>query len=250
MMNGIALITIWREAKANSLPKEDKAALAREIDMLSGDSAVRAIVITGAGDRAFCAGSDIDEMRQFGPHEMQEMLSSERAMYLSALRCPKPIVAAVNGVALGAGLILAMSCDYTVASKHASFGTPELTIGVAVPLEGFLLPYLIGLARARAMYFTGARVSADEATSIGLINEVTEHETLIARSLGIARQMADLPARGFQIQKALLHRLVSTGDLEGVIEESHDLTSQQFAEPEVGEAMNKFLSGKTRGGRA
>jgi enoyl-CoA hydratase/carnithine racemase len=241
----VATVTISRAHKANSLPQHAKAALATTVERFGSDDAVDAIVVTGEGERAFCAGSDINEMRTFGMLEMDRMLSDERAMYLAALTCPKPVIAAVNGFALGAGLILAMSCDYAVAAPHASFGAPELSIGVAAPLEGFLLPYFVGLARARAMFYTGNRVDAEEAVAIGLINEVTASERLADRATQVARAMASLPADGFAIQKGLLHRLVSTGDLEATMRESHHLTSRQFAGGAVGEAMARFLAGRT-----
>jgi len=237
----VAVLTIDRAGKANSLPEAAKAAVAAAVERWREDADAEAIVITGEGGQAFCAGSDINEMRRFGMVEMDRMLGTERRMYLSVLSCPKPVVAAVNGFALGAGLILAMSCDYTVAAPHAVFGAPELTIGVAAPLEGFLLPYFVGLARARAMFYTGARLSADEAVAVGLVNEVAPADMLVARAVEVARAAAQLPGSGFRVQKALLHRLLSTGDLETVIRESHLLTARQFAGPETGEAMRQFL---------
>lgn len=238
----VAVITICRQDKANSLPQAAKSALAAEVERWSRDGDVDAIVVTGEGDRVFCAGSDIDEMRRFGMAEMDRMLGEERAMYLSALTSPKPVVAAVNGFALGAGLILAMSCDYAVAAPHAAFGSPELTIGVAAPLEAFLLPSFVGLARARAMFYTGARLSAEHAVAAGLVNEVVAADALIDRAVEVARGIADLPGESFSIQKRLLHRLLSSGDLEAVILESHHRTSRQFAMPEVRDAMTRFVS--------
>lgn len=241
LSGGVAVVTIERAGKANSLPEAAKAAVAAEVDRWRENADAEAIVLTGEGGQAFCAGSDINEMRLFGMAEMDRMLAEERKMYLSVLTCPKPVVAAVNGFALGAGLILAMSCDYTVAAPHAVFGAPELTIGVAAPLEGFLLPYFVGLARARAMFYTGARLSAEEAVAVGLVNEVAAADVLIPRAAEVARAVAHLPGTGFRVQKALLHRLLSTGDLEAVIRESHHLTARQFAGPETGEAMRQFL---------
>jgi len=243
----VAIVTISRAAKANSLPQAAKAALAAEIARWSSDNGADAIVITGEGERAFCSGSDVDEMHRFDMADMDRMLSDERAMYLSALRSSKPVVAAVNGFALGAGLILAMSCDYVVAAPHAVFGAPELTIGVAAPLEGFLLPYFVGIGRARGMFYTGARIDAEQAMNIGLANELAPLETLIARCTEIARKIADLPGDAFSIQKQLLYRLLCTGDLEAVIRESQHLTSRQFAGPDVGEALSQFRTRRSSG---
>jgi enoyl-CoA hydratase len=240
----IATVTIARQDKANSLSQAGKSELAAELRRWHTDSNADAIVLTGEGDRAFCAGSDINEMRAFGMAEMDAMLDDERAMYLAALTCPKPVVAAVNGHALGAGLILTLSCDYTLAAPHATFGAPELTIGVAAPLEGLLLPYFVGVARARAMFYTGTRMDAQEAVTTGLINELASAAELLVRAKERARTIADLPGEGFSIQKLLLHRLHSTGNLEAVIRESHHLTSRQFTRPTTGQAMTRFLSRK------
>jgi enoyl-CoA hydratase/carnithine racemase len=201
-------------------------------------------VVTGQGERAFCAGSDIDEMLTFDAVAMHRMLEAERAMYLAALEATKPVVGAVNGHALGAGMILVMSCDYAVASSSASFGTPELTIGVAAPLEGFLLPWIVGLGRARAMFFTGRRMDAEEAVQVGLVHEVTEPMACVSRAIEAAHEIASLPSNAFSIQKSLLRRLIYSGDLETVIDASHHATSLQFARRETSEALGRFLTAR------
>lgn len=238
---GIATVVLERPAKANALRVSDKRAVADAVKALGSDDATRAIVITGAGDRAFCAGSDIAEMQAFGPREMFEMLAAEREMYRSVAECPKPVVAAVNGYALGAGMILAISCDYAVGSIDAQFGTPELTIGVAAPLEGFLLPWIVGLGRARSMFFTGERVDAEEARRIGVIQEVAPAGECVTRAVAAAARMAGLPGSAFRIQKALLRLLIDTGDLAAVVDASHYATATQFAAPETTAAMRTFL---------
>lgn len=240
--DGIATVVLDRQEKANALRLRDKRALADSLSGLASDSQVRGIVITGAGARSFCAGSDIGEMQGFGTPEMYAMLAAERAMYRAAIDCPKPVIAAVNGHALGAGMILAMSCDYVVASSSARFGTPELTIGVAAPLEGFLLPWVIGLGRARAMFFTGQAIEAEEAQRVGLVQETVPPAHCVDRGVAVAERMAALPGAAFRIQKALLNLLISSGDLDSVIEASHYATATQFAEPATSEAMRAFLA--------
>lgn len=244
LQDDIATVTIRRPEKLNSLRAQDKRAVATQIDELGKRTDVDAIIVTGEGDRSFCAGSDIDEMRHFGAAEMHGMLADERAMYVAALRSPKPVIAAVNGYALGAGLILAMSADYSVAATTAKLGTPELSIGVAAPLEGLLLPYLVGLSRARELFYLCTRVDAERATEMGLVNETVPPEDLHARAQEVARRIGSLPSTGFRVQKALLYRLISSGDLDAVITESHFATAMQFAEPNTGEAMTRFLGRK------
>jgi enoyl-CoA hydratase len=242
--DGIATVVLDRREKANALRMRDKRALADSLSSLASDRQIRAIVVTGAGPRSFCAGSDIAEMQGFGAPEMYAMLVAERAMYRAAIDCPKPVIAAVNGHALGAGMILAMSCDYAVASNSARFGTPELTIGVAAPLEAFLLPWIVGLGRARAMFFTGQAIEAEEASRVGLVQQVVTPADCVDRAVAVATRMAALPGAAFRIQKSLLSLLISSGDLESVIEASHYATATQFAEPATGEAMRAFLASR------
>jgi enoyl-CoA hydratase/carnithine racemase len=246
LIDRIAVVSISRAEKLNSLRARDKRALADEIESLSTNGDVRAIVVTGEGDRAFCAGSDIDEMRHFVVAEMYSMLADERAMYLSVLRSPKPVVAAINGYALGAGLILGMVADYSVAATTAQLGTPELTIGVAAPLEGLLLPSLVGLARARELFYLGERIDAEQAQRIGLVNTLAPTNQVVKDASAIASRLAELPGDGFRTQKRLLSRLLSTGDLEGAIVESHYATSLQFGGDATARAMDEFLTGKER----
>lgn len=201
-----------------------------------------ALVLTGAGDRCFCAGSDIAEMQSFDPEAMYRMLGAERDMYLAALSSPKPVIAAVNGFALGAGFILVMACDYAVAAATARFGTPELTIGVGAPLEGFLLPWIVGLGHARRLFYTGQQLDPTEAQRLGLIHEVTEPERCRQRAVEVARKIASLPGTSFSVQKALLRLLVSTGHLESVIEASRYATSLQFADRATADALGRSLS--------
>lgn len=201
-----------------------------------------ALVLTGAGDRCFCAGSDIAEMQSFGPEAMYRMLGAERDMYLAALSSPKPVIAAVNGFALGAGFILALTCDYAVAAANARFGAPELTIGVAAPLEGFLLPWIVGLGHARRLFYTGQQLDAAEAQRLGLVHEVTELDRCRRRAVEVAKEIASLPGTSFRVQKALLRQLVSTGHLESVIEASRYATSLQFADRATADALGRSLS--------
>ncbi len=242
VQEGVAIITIDRADKANALPEAGKRELADTIVGAGQRPDVAALVLTGDGDRCFCAGSDVAEMQSFDPEAMYRMLGAERGMYLAALSSPKPVVAAVNGFALGAGFILVMACDYAVAAAVARFGTPELTIGVAAPLEGFLLPWIVGLGHARRLFYTGRQLDAVEAQGLGLVHEITEPERCLRRAVEVARGIASLPGTSFRVQKALLRQLVLTGHLESVIEASRYATSLQFADRATADALGRSLS--------
>ncbi len=236
----IGIITLDRPQKANSLPAQAKRDLAAQINAWDRDEDVSAIVIGGKG-KHFSAGSDIGEMSDFGPLEMREMLEGERAMYLAALRARKPVVAAVNGTALGAGFILTMCCDYTVASDQATFGTPELQIGVTAPLEGLLLPWIVGVGHARAMFYARRRLNAVTAASLGLVHEIVPGPDATGRGVECAQDLGELPGEGFRLQKEFILRMLQQGGLEFASVLSMHATSLQFVSGETQQAMKSFL---------
>ena len=240
---GVLVLVINRPDKANALPRAAKAELAERLLSAGSDASTRAIVITGEG-RSFCAGSDIGEMSTFGPIEMHRMLRDEHEMYLAALRSPKPVVAAVNGFALGAGAILAFCCDYVVAADSARIGTPELTLGVTAPLEGLLLPFIVGLGHARAMFYDGRQLSADEASRVGLVHEVVAPSSCRDAAVRSAHRLAALPGHAFAAQKRSLYHLLSGAGLTAAIDESQLATAALFGTDETPRAMRAFLERK------
>lgn len=239
--SGVGIITLDRPEKANSLTAEAKREIATRLNEMSATDNLSAIVIRANG-KHFCAGSDIAEMSDFDPIAMRTMLEGERAMYLAALQANKPVVAAVNGTALGAGFILTMCCDYAIASSHATFGTPELQIGVAAPLEGLLLPWIVGVGHARAIFFAQRRLDAAAAALLGLVHEVIDEKDPLARALERARDMGRLPGEGFHLQKEFMLRMLQQAgfDLASIL--SLHATSLQFVTGETQAAMKSFLS--------
>jgi enoyl-CoA hydratase/carnithine racemase len=165
--------TIDREPRMNSLSRDVLLAfgqLAKEA--LSNDS-VRAIVLTGAGDKAFCAGADLKERRGMSENDIRVQVELYRSELGPIDRSPKPVVAAINGVALGGGLELALLCDLRVAASHAELALPETTLGIIPGAGGTQrLPRLVGEGRAKEMILLGRRLSAKEALDWGLVNRV------------------------------------------------------------------------------
>jgi methylglutaconyl-CoA hydratase len=166
--------TIDREARMNSLSRDVLLAFGKLIrEALSNDS-VRAIVITGAGEKAFCAGADLKERRGMSENDIRVQVDLYRSELGPIDRSPKPIVAALNGVALGGGLELALLCDLRVAAAHAELALPETTLGIIPGAGGTQrLPRLVGEGRAKEMILLGRRLSAAEALAWGLVNRVT-----------------------------------------------------------------------------
>ncbi|HOC42103.1 MAG TPA: enoyl-CoA hydratase-related protein [Thermoanaerobaculales bacterium] len=173
--DGVRWITVNRPDKLNALSMATVAELGRAIEEAAGDDAVVAVVITGAGDKAFVAGADIAELHSLGPVEAKQYALRGQAVFASIERLGKPVVAAVNGYALGGGCELAMACHLRVAASNAVFGQPEVKLGLIPGFAGTQrLPRLVGRGRAIELLTTGRNVTAEEAERIGLVNRVCE----------------------------------------------------------------------------
>jgi enoyl-CoA hydratase/carnithine racemase len=183
---GVALVTLNRPDRMNALSRATVEALGRIGRELSAESAIRAVVLTGAGNRAFCAGADLKERLTMSDDEVLAMLRLYRSELAWLSRFHAPVVAAINGAALGGGLELALLCDLRVAIEGAVLSLPETSLGI-IPAAGGTqrLPRLIGEARAKELILLGRRISAAEALSYGLLNSVcVEDADLLAHTLG------------------------------------------------------------------
>jgi methylglutaconyl-CoA hydratase len=170
----VAVFTLDRPDRANALSRATLLALGKLAREAATNASIRAIVVTGAGDRVFCAGADLKERRAMSENEVRAQLALYRTELGPLDRSPKPVVAAINGAALGGGLELALCCDLRVAAAHAQLGFPETSLGI-IPAAGGTqrLPRMVGLARAKELILLGRRLSADEALAWGLVNRVT-----------------------------------------------------------------------------
>lgn len=169
----IALVKINRPEALNAMNTDVIAELSRTIDIIAADDSIKVVIITGAGERSFCAGADISYMVNIDPMQAEKYASAAQAVINKIERLEKPVIAAVNGFALGGGCELAMACDIRFASSNAKIGQPEVTIGIPPGWGGTQrLMRLVGPAKAKEMIFTGKMVSADEALQIGLVNRV------------------------------------------------------------------------------
>jgi enoyl-CoA hydratase len=188
---GVAIVTVDRREALNALDEETLTELRDRLAELAGDADVRALVLTGAGDRAFVAGADIKAMSAMDSDQARAWgdLGHETALLLETM--PKPTIAAVNGFALGGGCELALACDVRYASTVAKLGQPEVSIGIIPGWGGTQrLPRVVGIGVARELIFTGRMVDADEALRIGLVNAVFSPEELMSKALELARSLA------------------------------------------------------------
>jgi enoyl-CoA hydratase len=189
----IAVITINRPTKLNALNKETIQELHEAFSTLHQEQTVKAIIITGCGEKAFVAGADISEFANFSEKEGQELAAQGQALLFDFVQnLSTPVIAAVNGFALGGGLELAMACHFRIASTNAKMGLPEVTLGVIPGYGGTQrLTQLIGKGRAMELIMTAGMIDAETAKNYGLVNHVVAQEELLEFAKGIAAKIAN-----------------------------------------------------------
>jgi enoyl-CoA hydratase len=189
----VALVTLNRPKALNALNAVTLRELQAAIEQIQADDSIRAALITGAGEKAFAAGADIQELAEVDAVKGRELALRGQAVFRAIETCGKPVIACVNGFALGGGCELAMACTFRIAAENARFGQPEVKLGLIPGYGGTQrLARLVGKGRALQMILTGDMVSAAEALRIGLVNEVVAPGELLARGESLARTIAGM----------------------------------------------------------
>lgn len=187
----VLVVTINRPDKLNALNTKTVTELGQVMESAQADEGVRVIVLTGAGEKSFVAGADINELAVQSPVSGREHARSGQATFDRIERLGKPVIAAVNGFALGGGCELAMACTMRIAADHAKFGQPEINLGLIPGYAGSQrLPRLVGRGRALELLLTGNQITADEAWRIGLVNKVVPGAQLMTEARALAQLLA------------------------------------------------------------
>ena len=187
---GICTITLNRPGSMNSLNLRTVEALAAAVAAVRFDRAVRIVVVTGAGEKAFCSGADLKERSTLSPDQVRRFIATIRDTFTSIEALPQPVIAAVNGVALGGGTELLLACDLRVASERATLGLTEVKLAIIPGAGGTQrLPRLVGKGRAMELILTGRSIGAAEALAIGLVNRVVPPADLMKAARELADQM-------------------------------------------------------------
>ena len=239
--DGITTLTINRPKALNSLTGEVVQELECALYELDLDASVKAVVITGAGEKAFVAGADIKEMAEISAFDAHDFASKGQRLMLLMGKMRKPVIAAVNGFALGGGLELALACDFIYASEKAKFGFPEVGLGIIPGFGGTQnLPRLIGANRASELIFSGRIITAAKAHEWGIVNEVFAPEELLPKALATALEIAGKSPLGVRYAKdALVNGLNMTKE-DGFRYES-SLFGVLFATGDQREGMGAFI---------
>lgn len=188
--NNILVVTINRPDKMNALNQLMMGELGLVVDEIYSNKEIRAAIITGSGEKAFVAGADISEFLTLSPKQGEELAKSGHVVFQRIENSPKPVIAAVNGFALGGGCELAMACHFRIASDNARFGQPEVNLGLIPGYGGTQrLTQLIGKGKALELMMTGDMLPAAEAQAWGLVNHVVKQEELLPKAVAILQKI-------------------------------------------------------------
>lgn len=236
----VAILTINRPDKMNALSEAVRGDLLEALAAIESDAAVGVVVLTGAGEKAFIAGADIGEFAGRTPFDQRWAMRSPRIFDVMAT-FPKPVIAMINGYCLGGGCELAMSCDLRVASDRASFGQPEVNLGL-IPGGGGTqrMPRLVGTGHALRLVLTGDRIPAAEAREIGLVDLVFPHDELRAKTLELAGRMASKSPLTLKVAKEAV-RAAERLSIEDGIAYERDLFCLCFSSADKEEGVRAFL---------
>ena len=236
----VAIITINRPEKRNALTIKTREEGVAALEELAGDDSVRVVIFTGAGDKAFIAGADISEFAGRTSVEQRSVMLG-RSLFTAIDSFPKPVIAMINGYCLGGGNELAMACDLRIASETASFGQPEINLGI-IPGGGGTqrLTRLVGEGKAMELILTGEIIDARPAALLGLVNMVVPLEELRAKTLEIANRIADKSPIALRMAKEAV-KLASRSNLDEGLRREIDLFALCFSSEDKDEGVNAFL---------
>jgi enoyl-CoA hydratase len=236
----IAIVTLIREKMLNALNRRTFLELAEAFHELEADNAVRVVILTGKG-KAFVAGADISEMKDMDGIQSREFSQLGQSVMAAIEHMEKPVIAAINGYALGGGCELAMCCDLRIASEHAKLGQPEVNLGLIPGFAGTQrLPRLVGLARAKELLYTGDHIDAQTAFQYGLINRIVPEGQLMDASKKLARSIASKGPVAIRLVKSSVNQSLSADPSAGGAYES-EAFGLCFASGQAGEGMRAFL---------
>lgn len=237
----VAVVKVSRPKALNALNSQTLIELDQTIDNIANDKDIYCLVITGEGEKAFVAGADISEMKDLDAFGGRKFGVLGNRVFRKIELLDIPVIAAVNGFALGGGCELSLCCDIRIASENAKFGQPEVSLGITPGFGGTQrLARVVGMGKAKEMIYTGANIKAQEALEIGLVNKVVPNENLMEEVMNMAERIAANAPIAVKLCKAAINRGMQT-DVDTAINYESEVFAQCFATQDQKDAMTAFV---------
>jgi enoyl-CoA hydratase/carnithine racemase len=239
-------ITLDRPNKLNAINATMLQELSEALDTIENDTNVRCVIITGEGEKAFSAGADITELHKLTQETAAELSRKGQKVFSQVEALSKPVVAAINGYALGGGLELALACDFRLASDHAELGLPEMKLGIIPGWGGTQrLAWTVGVAEAKSLIMLGDSVKAKEAYKMGLVDKVVPQNKLVAEAEALAQRLCEYPPAALKYAKRAINS-VTKSFLESGLKKETDFFALLFSKKETKEKIESFLSQRNK----
>ena len=239
----IGIVTLNRPETMNAWHAPMRQELAAALTAMGQDEVIRAIILTGAGDRAFSAGQDLNETKSFDADKGESWVGDWEALYGSVRSLTKPIIAALNGVAAGSAFQVALLCDFRIAHPKVRMGQPEINSGIASTLGPWIMKEIIGLARTIDLTLTGRLMDAEECQAIGIVNRIVAQENVMAEALALARMLADKPPVAMRLDKQRFREMTEAG-FRDALEAGTRIQREAYASGEPARMMEAFLAAR------
>jgi len=244
-----AVITLDRPELLNAWDAAMRDELVEALELAEADREARAIVLTGAGDRAFSAGQDLNETVDFDPDRAEQWIREWERLYGVIRALSKPLIAALNGVAAGSAFQVALLCDFRIGHPGVRMGQPEINSGIASTTGPWIMREILGLARTVDLTLTGRLMDADECTRLGLLNRLVPPERVLSEALALADELAAKPPVAMRLNKQRFREMTEAG-FHDCLEAGIRIQRQSYATGEPARMMEQFLSKGSAGKRA
>ena len=238
-----ALITLNRPESLNAVNRALRAALIATLKAVNAEAALRAVVITGAGDRAFCSGQDLAESIAYTVADIDDWLAQQHAMYQAVRDLDKPCVVAWNGVAAGAGYQIGLCADLRVGYPEMKLGQPEIKAGLASIVGSYLMTLHLGLSQNQQLSITGELISGQRGYELGLINYLVPRAQVLDKALAVAQELTRLGATALKLTKRGFRELTQPG-FDAALASARQIQKAAYASGEPQAAMQRFFEAR------
>jgi enoyl-CoA hydratase len=240
-INRVAIVTLNRPEVLNAWHAPMRQELVATLNFLNANSDVRAIVITGAGTRAFCAGQDLNEAKSFDANSGSEWIREWELLYSTIRSITKPLIAALNGVAAGSAFQVALLCDFRIGHPDIRMGQPEINSGIASVTGPWLMREILGIARTTDLTLTGRLMDASECLSIGILNKIVPEDQVLESAVLLAQELAEKPPIAMRLDKQWLREMTEQ-TFRLSIEAAIKIHREAFSSGEPSQMMNRFFN--------